>query len=110
MCWADWHLMLRQSMPVVEVAGAPGWLQVVHGENVSNRVRGRLTSPRPWVELFPYALDGVPEPRTRAIVYDRLIAEPVRWIRDVSRSVARRAAIMILGKEGMQRLKARLGR
>ncbi len=110
MCWADWHLMLRRTMPVVEVGGAPGWLQVIHGENVSNRVRGRLTSPAPWVSLFPGALADAPRPGVWRIARDRLVTSPLRWLRDTGRATARRAVIALVGKEGMQRLKTRLQR
>ncbi|GAA5083489.1 hypothetical protein GCM10025760_00170 [Microbacterium yannicii] len=110
MCWSDWHLMLRRNMPVVEVGGSPGWLQVVHGENVSNRVRGTLTTPQPWRDLFPGALEDVTPPRRTALLRDRLISAPARTFRDEGRSAARRVAIAILGKDGMQRAKARLGR
>lgn len=108
MCWADWHLMLRRTMPVVEIEGAPGWLQVVHGENVSNRVRGRLTSPVPWASLFPGALANAPQPGIWGIARDRLVIFPLRWVCDSGRATVRRAAIAALGKDGMQRLKARL--
>lgn len=110
MCWADWHLMLRRTMPVVEIEGAPGWLQVVHGENVSNRVRGRLISPAPWSSRFPGALANAPEPGGWGIARDLLISSPLRWLRDTGRATARRAAIAALGKDGMQRMKARLQR
>lgn len=110
MCWADWHLMLRRTMPVVEIDGAPGWLQVVHGENVSNRVRGRLTSPAPWISRFPWALVEAPQPGFGDLARDRIITSPLRWLRDTGRATARRVAIAALGKDGMQRLKERLQR
>jgi Putative rhamnosyl transferase len=110
MCWADWHLMLGLSMPVVEIGGAPGWLQVVHGENVSNRVRGRLTTATPWASRFPGALDGATEPGFRELARDRIMTSPLRWLRDAGRSTVRRIAITALGKDGMQSLKARLQR
>lgn len=109
-CWSDWHLMLRKSMPVIEVAGAPGWLQVVHGENVSNRVRGRLVSAREWRPLFPAVLDGVIEPGHARVLRDRLVTAPLRWVRDAARAGARRLAVATLGKDRMQRLKAQLSR
>jgi hypothetical protein len=107
-CWDDWHIMLGRSMPVVEIGGAPGWLQVIHGENVSNRVRGRLVSPVQWRALFPSMLDDVATPQPGRLARDRMLVAPARRMRDAARSTARRAAVAVLGKEGMLALKARL--
>ena len=52
-CWSDWHNQLGRHMDVVEVEGEPGWLQVIHGANVSNRVRGTMTDPARYRALFP---------------------------------------------------------
>ncbi|MEX1079874.1 MAG: glycosyltransferase [Homoserinimonas sp.] len=107
-CWADWHVLLRRSMPVVEQRGQPAWLQVVHGENVSNRVRGRLTDPRPWRLLFPEALDDVPAPRAAEVLRDRLVSAPARATREIARGSAKRLILATLGKDGLDRLKLRL--
>ncbi len=108
--WDDWHIMLGRSMPVVELDGEPGWLQVVHGENVSNRVRGRLVSAQRWSALFPGLLQDVEPPGAVRIAGDRLLVAPARWTRDTARATLRRMAIAALGKDGMQALKARLRR
>ncbi|HEU4807638.1 MAG TPA: glycosyltransferase, partial [Homoserinimonas sp.] len=100
-CWADWHVLLRRSMPVVERQGQPAWLQVVHGENVSNRVRGRLADPRPWRPLFPGALDDVPAPRAVDLLGDRLVAAPARATREIARGGAKRLVLAVLGKDGL---------
>jgi hypothetical protein len=107
-CWVDWHNRLGRHMPVTEVGGAPAWLQVVHGANVSNRVRGRLISPAPWAHLFPTGLDDVPPPSGRRLVQDRLVRVPLRSARDGGRTALRRVAVAALGKDGLQRLKARV--
>lgn len=107
-CWDDWHIMLGRSMPVVEIGGAPGWLQVIHGQNVSNRVRGRLVSPVQWRALFPSMLDDVATPQPARLARDRMLVAPARRMRDAARSTARRAAVAVLGKDGMLALKARL--
>ena len=52
-CWLDWHNRLHLHMPVRHVGGSPGWLQTVHGGNVSNRVRGRLVAPSRVGDHFP---------------------------------------------------------
>lgn len=106
--WDDWHIMLGRTMPVVEIDGAPGWLQVIHGENVSNRVRGRLISPRAYRDAFPNLLDDVVEPGAARLVRDRAVIAPVRRLRDAGRAGVRRAAIALLGQNGMQNLKARV--
>jgi len=108
--WDDWHIMLRRNMPVVDIEGPPGWLQVVHGANVSNRVRGRLVSPDAWNALFPGLLDDVAGPSTVRILRDRLLAGPLRWLRDTGRATLRRLVIAVLGKDGLLKLKARLKR
>ncbi|GGK71224.1 glycosyltransferase [Ornithinimicrobium pekingense] len=107
-CWADWHNRLSRHMPVTELGGPPAWLQVIHGTNVSNRVRGRLVSPSPWTHLFPFALDDMPLPRRRLLVHDRLVRAPLRSARDVSRALVRRAAVATLGKEGLQSLRSQV--
>lgn len=107
-CWADWHVLLRRRMPVVEQRGAPAWLQVVHGENVSNRVRGRRVDPRAWRSLFPGALEDVPAPGPIDLLADRLIASPARATRDAARSGAKHLLLAAVGKDGLDRLKLRL--
>lgn len=105
-CWDEWHILLGRSMPVVEIEGPPGWLQVVHDENVSNRVRGRLVAPGAWRPLFPGLLDDVPAPGTARVLRDRLVVGPARLLRDTARSTMRRVALFVLGRDRMQSLKA----
>lgn len=108
-CWVDWHNRLPMSMPAEVHGGPPQWLQVIHATNVSNRVRGRLTSSRPYLEDF-IGLDSVPEPSARRVRMDRLVRTPVRAVRDASRTAASKAALSLLGKEGVNRAKAQLAR
>ncbi|GAB2456330.1 glycosyltransferase [Xylanimonas ulmi] len=103
-CWADWHNRLDVHMPAVRVSGAPGWLQVVHRTNVSNRVRGRLVSPRPYGRLFVVAIDDLPEPTTGDRLTDRLIRAPRRVLRDASRRVVKLLVLWIGGPDSVIRL------
>ena len=104
-CWADWHNRLPLSMPVVHRGGSPAWLQVVHGANVSNRARGRLTNAQAYKALFPGLLDDVKEPSRHARATDVLIRVPGRQIRDGLRSGSRRLVVQVLGKDGFDRMK-----
>jgi Putative rhamnosyl transferase len=104
-CWGHWHNKMHQHMPVVELGGAPGWLQVVHGGNVSNRTRGRLVSPVPHRRSFGASLDDVAEPDGRTLVRDRVVGQPVRVVRDSGRVLVKNAAMKLLGKSGFERAK-----
>jgi hypothetical protein len=50
--WTYPHTEIRQHAPVRQIGGGPGWLQVVHGANVSNKVRGRRMPPSEVGENF----------------------------------------------------------
>lgn len=103
--WSAWHTELGDRMPVIEVDGPPGWLQVVHGSNVSNRVKGRLVSPLRFRAQFGPLLDGVVEPRKSDLAVDRLISLPARFVRESGRAAAKRAVLGILGREGLGSVK-----
>jgi len=104
-CWADWHNRLGKSMPVVEIDGAPGWLQVVHGSNVSNRVRGRLVSPLPYAAVFGAQLDTRTVPARRRMLGDRLVAVPARLVREALRAGAKWVAVALFGTTGLDDIK-----
>jgi Putative rhamnosyl transferase len=108
-CWADWHTLLGKNMRVLELYDEPGWLQVVHGSNVSNRVRGRLISPSGYAGLFPGLMDDVPVPRRATMASDLLVAQPRRMAEEAGRALAKGVAMRLLGKEGLNRAKAILG-
>lgn len=105
-CWLDWHDRLPRHMPVRLIGGEPAWLQVVHGTNVSNRVRGVLTSPASYRTLFPSLLDDIPAPRVAEIARDRFIARPLRAANESARFVVKHVAITLLGVRGFDAAKA----
>ncbi|WEX74940.1 putative rhamnosyl transferase [Sinorhizobium numidicum] len=104
--WSAWHTELGEHMPVVEIDGQPGWLQVVHGSNVSNRVKGRLVSPMFFKNRFGRLLDGVHEPRKLDLGRDRLVSLPARFVLESARALAKRVVLRILGREGLGSVKA----
>jgi hypothetical protein len=104
-CWCDWHNLLGNSMKVVQLDGDPGWLQVVHGRNVSNRVRGRLVSPSRYVRLFPGFFDDVAPVPLRARASDVIFAQPARSLKEAGRAVVKGIAMKVFGKEGLSRAK-----
>ncbi|MGV1009224.1 MAG: glycosyltransferase [Dermatophilaceae bacterium] len=108
-CWADWHNRLSEHMAVVCVDGDPAWLQVIHGDNVSNRVRGKMVRPGPYTGFFPPGLlGGARTPARSTIFLDEVVRGPYRIVRDEARGAARRTAVRLMGKSGFEALKTRL--
>jgi hypothetical protein len=104
-CWADWHNLLGKCMPVREIAGPPAWLQVVHGGNVSNRVRGRMVSSSLHVKSFPVIPPDTGYPSDRALRWENLVVAPARYLGERGRSTVKWLMITVLGKEGLSRVK-----
>lgn len=104
-CWADWHTLLGKSMRTLELHEEPGWLQVVHGGNVSNRVRGRLVSPSKYAHLFPRLLDDILTPRSIELAVDIFAAQPRRFARDSGRALVKGVVMRLLGKNGLDQAK-----
>jgi hypothetical protein len=105
-CWHDWHTLLGKSMKVLQLSGDPGWLQVVHGRNVSNRVRGRLISASKYTMLFSDLLDDVTPVAFMSYVNDLLLAQPLRTLKDTARMAIKRVTMRVIGKEGLHRVHA----
>ena len=74
----------------------PGaWLQVVHGGNVSNRIRGRLSRQADVQGLFPAsAIADVSTPAWTEMVSDTLLRAPVTNARDSLGSVLRKTGLV----------------
>lgn len=104
-CWVDWHDLLSRHFPARELSGAPGWLQVVHGTNVSNRIHGSLTGAASYRQLFPDLLDDVPTPQRSDILRDRLLTAPARAVADAFCLGGKRLLRASLGKDGLDRVK-----
>ncbi|MEC5184921.1 hypothetical protein RCH12_002392 [Cryobacterium sp. MP_3.1] len=104
-CWADWHTLLPRSMPSVAVSGPPAWLQVVHGSNVSNRVRGRLVASSGYAALFPTLPTDLDQPTRTDLLRDRLWSGPARLLRESSRAAVKSTLLFLVGKGGVDRIK-----
>lgn len=105
-CWSDWHNLLGRSMRVKEIGGGPAWLQLVHDSNVSNRIRGRRVSADPYRGAFGPLLDDVSVLGPLDEFKDLAVGRPHRFIREAGRSLLKKVAMNVLGKEGLDRLKA----
>ncbi|MGY6410416.1 MAG: glycosyltransferase [Alkalilacustris sp.] len=77
------HMRLFEAGPVRQIDGRPAWLQIVHGTNVSNKVRGRRVPGAAFADIFGgAALAGVSEPSAVTRWLDAGLLAPVRALRD----------------------------
>lgn len=104
LCWSHWHNRLHEIMPVERLDGEPGWLQVVHGRNVSNRVRGRIVSPERYQPLLPGLVDDLPVPSAASVTFERLGRRPVRVARDAMRRGFKAAILAVGGTAALDRI------
>lgn len=84
------HMRLAEQGPVVQVAGPGGWLQVVHGGNVSNKIRGRRVPPSELAGRFPPGIDLGAPASAAAIAAENLLLAPLRGARDRAAGLVRR--------------------
>jgi len=84
------HMELASHVTVHQVPGPPGWLQVVHGSNVSNRIRGRRVPPQVAEGRFQPGFLHISEPDLVSLGLERLLLSPIRSLRDMAARVFRR--------------------
>lgn len=89
--WGARHRELGVKWNVRQVLGRPAWLQVVHGENVSNRIKGSRVGDKSATRAFELGGDVVVEPVSHfALLVDRTILFPARFIREAAIMAAKR--------------------
>lgn len=90
--WGVQHTEIHELGEVVHVEGKPMWLQVVHGGNVSNRVRGRRVPVGKYNDDFPYMMQisSKVDESAAELFFDEYVRGLFRSIREALRSVAKR--------------------
>lgn len=82
--WAKSHHELGEKWTITQVEAPPVWLQVVHGENVTNRIKGRLVSDVARIESFKIRPDVAAERvGTAGVLLDHLLLAPMRRLREL---------------------------
>jgi hypothetical protein len=77
------HIEAASHGPLVQVPGPGGWLQVVHGANVSNKVRGRRVAPAALAgRLPPGATEGLAPVGALRLAAENALIAPLRDARD----------------------------
>lgn len=86
------HVDAHKSYPVRQVASSPMWLQVVHTNNISNRVRGWRVSMASAAKEYPALIAAAGRKRESAarIWAENLTLSPARASRDILVATVRR--------------------
>lgn len=103
-CWVAPHNQLQQLMPEVVLDGPPAWMQTIHGNNVSNRVHGRLVAPAPYLNTFA-GLDKLPAIGRHDLVLDLCLGVPQRAAVSSARHAVKWLALHLGGKSTSDKLK-----
>jgi Putative rhamnosyl transferase len=87
------HVYAGESFPVRQVGSGPLWLQVVHPNNISNRIRGRRIRLANAAQAFP-TLNYLRSHRERSfdVARENIFLYPIRSARDIGISGMRRIA------------------
>lgn len=93
--WSVPHVEIEKMDHVDHLADEPLWIQVVHGRNVSNRVRGRMVPLSRASGFVDEALRGIESPGLAKRVVDQAVMNPVRGGRDLLRATARRVLVKL---------------
>ncbi|WAT17036.1 glycosyltransferase [Aurantiacibacter sp. MUD11] len=81
--WSAQHHQLSCKWNIVQVDAPPTWLQVIHGENVTNRVKGRMLSPQVLHQRFSIAPDiEILADHNLRVMIDNFVLYPFRTIRE----------------------------
>lgn len=85
------HMELSSLAPLKQITTDAGWMQVIHGENVSNRVRGVRVPASDVHRTFSLADDVELRDLSRSSeLADRLMLGPIRAMRDSGIDLAKR--------------------
>jgi Putative rhamnosyl transferase len=79
------HLKMSRFGDIAQIDGPPAWLQVIHGGNISNKVRGRRVLPAEAAGHFPAPLLSCLRPVGSAeIALENRFLTPLRRVRDAA--------------------------
>jgi hypothetical protein len=102
--WHDWHTRLKRYAPIVQIAAGPEWIQVIHGRNVSNRVRGWLVNADAAKVEFPFLVADIVPKKECELLADRLRFHLVRQPKEGMRRLAHLFTVSRTVKDALARI------
>ncbi|WP_340588363.1 glycosyltransferase [Erythrobacter alti] len=96
--WSVPHHLLSKTFSVKQVNTKPLWLQVVHGDNVTNRIKGkRLGSAKVLASFNMRPSTPLVRSDRGAILLDRLVFYPLRSLRELIITTLKPVRVLIRG-------------
>ena len=80
--WHGYHTEVSKFLPVKQIAGQPMWMQVVHGRNISNVVRGQILENFEEINRFNVNLPDLQAPNKITKFIDQAVFSIYRRSRD----------------------------
>ncbi|WP_230279980.1 glycosyltransferase [Croceicoccus sp. Ery15] len=97
--WGKPHHQLGDKWTIRQVGGPPVWLQVVHGENVTNRIKGRLVAETAVVDSFRLAdRVAVVRPGALSVAVDHAVLAPWRRLREAAFRAIKPLVVKVRGE------------
>lgn len=90
--WKEMHRYADRLAPLVQAGPEPAWLQIVHGDNIANRIRGVRVAMQDYVGTFPY-LNTLPEAATekrQEIAFENRFVTPFRLAKEEARNLVKK--------------------
>lgn len=88
--WSVTHDALQRHFRIVQVDAPPAWLQVIHGDNVTNRIKGHRLDSAAVLEGFAICPRHPVTPTRRLDLFlDRTVLHPLRRLREGAISLAK---------------------
>ena len=88
--WGADHDKLSSLAPIRQVVAPPVWMQVIHGRNISNRVRGRIVAHTDLGGFRAVSSLAASPPSFHRIVFDWVLLVPLRTSRDLAIRLGKR--------------------
>lgn len=97
--WAARHHELGAKFSIQQVGGKPVWLQVVHDENVTNRIKGSLVGDTAVLDGFRLRGDvEVVRPARIDYLIDTIVSAPIRRFREAAFKAIKPLFVKIRGE------------
>jgi len=90
--WAAQHRYIDALAPILQASPAPAWLQVVHGDNISNHIRGVRVRMADYAPRFPYlaSLQVTRDEKPSSVLWENFTLTPFRFLKEALRGLAKK--------------------